>query len=69
MPHVYSSVDTQQAEVSRQLRPDTNVKLTLNYDRQSVDQSVLVSGDHLGPLTNFPFSLKFSLDNCEFVIL
>jgi hypothetical protein len=24
-----------------------------HYDRQSVDQSVLVSGTHLGPSTNF----------------
>jgi hypothetical protein len=29
------------------------LKLKLIYDRQSVGQSVLVSGDHLGPLTNF----------------
>jgi hypothetical protein len=33
----------------------------LYYDRQSVGQSVLVSGTHLGPATNFSFSLKFSL--------
>jgi hypothetical protein len=38
--------------------------LKLNYDRQSVGQSVLVSGTHLGPATNFSFSLKFSLDSC-----
>jgi hypothetical protein len=46
------------------------LKLKLNYDRQSVDQSVLVSGSHLGPVTNFSFSLKFSLDKlrvCYFV--
>jgi hypothetical protein len=44
------------------------LKLKLNCDRQSVGQSVLVSGAHLGPATNFSFSLKFSLDICEFVI-
>jgi hypothetical protein len=31
-----------------------------HYDRQSVGQSVLVSGAHLGPLTNFSFSLRLS---------
>jgi hypothetical protein len=46
-----------------------NSKLKLIYDRQSVGQSVLVSGAHLGPATNFSFSLRFSLDSCEFVIL
>jgi hypothetical protein len=45
------------------------LKLKLNYDRQSVGQSVLVSGAHLGPVTNFSFSLIFSLDSCGFVIL
>jgi hypothetical protein len=35
----------------------------LIYDRQSVGQSVLVSGAHLGPVTNFYFSLKFLLDS------
>jgi hypothetical protein len=44
-------------------------KLKLNYDRQSVGQSVLVSGTNLGPATNFSFSLKFPLDSCGFVIL
>jgi hypothetical protein len=44
------------------------LKLKLNYNRQSVGQSVLVSGTHLGPATNFSFSLKFSLDSCGFVI-
>jgi hypothetical protein len=29
----------------------------------------LVSGTHLGPATNFSFSLKFPLDSCGFVIL
>jgi hypothetical protein len=45
------------------------LKLKLNYDRLSVGQSVLVSGTHLEPATNFSFSLKFSLDSCGFVIL
>jgi hypothetical protein len=36
------------------------LKLKLIYDRQSVGQSVLVSGTHLGPATKFSFSLKFS---------
>jgi hypothetical protein len=31
--------------------------------------SVLVSGAHLGPATNFTFSLKFYSDSCGFVIL
>jgi hypothetical protein len=40
-----------------------------HYDRQSVGQ-VLVSGAHLGPATNFSFSLRFSfvqLIGCYFV--
>jgi hypothetical protein len=32
-------------------------KLKLNYDRQSVGQSVLVSGTHLEPMTRFLFSV------------
>jgi hypothetical protein len=40
-----------------------------HYDRRSVGQAVLVSGAHLGPTTNFSFSLTFSLDICGFVIL
>jgi hypothetical protein len=45
------------------------LELKLNYDRHSVGQFVLVSGTHLGPVTNFSFSLKFSLDSCGLVIL
>jgi hypothetical protein len=41
----------------------------LIYDRQSVGQSVLVSGAHLGPVTKFSFSLKFLLDIYGFVTL
>jgi hypothetical protein len=37
--------------------------------RPTVGQSVLVSGTHLGPATNFSFALKFYLDSCGFVIL
>jgi hypothetical protein len=44
-------------------------ELKLIYDGQSVGQSVLVSGAHLGPVINFSFSLKFPLDSCVFVIL
>jgi hypothetical protein len=39
----------------------------ITTDSQSA--SVLVSGAHLGPTTNFSFSLRFSLDTCGFVIL
>jgi hypothetical protein len=45
------------------------LQLQLNYDQQSVGQSVLVSGAHLEPVTNYSFSLKFPLDICGFVIL
>jgi hypothetical protein len=45
------------------------LKLKLICDRQSVGQSVLVSGAQLGPVTDFSFSLKFPLDSCVFVIL
>jgi hypothetical protein len=45
------------------------LKLKLIYDRQTDGQSVLVSGAHLGPVTNFSFSLKFPSDSCGFVIL
>jgi hypothetical protein len=38
-------------------------KLKLIYDRQSVSQSVLVSGSHLEPMTRF-FYLS---DNCRFL--
>jgi hypothetical protein len=37
------------------------LKLKLIYDRQSVGQSVLVSGTHLGPVTNFSFSPGFEV--------
>jgi hypothetical protein len=35
------------------------LKLKLNYDRRSVGQSVLVSGAHLRPATNFLSPLNF----------
>jgi hypothetical protein len=44
-------------------------KKKLIYDRQSVGQSVLVSGAHLGPVTNFSFAMKFPVDSWGFVIL
>jgi hypothetical protein len=37
-----------------------------NYDRQSVGQSVLVSGAHMGPVNNFSFAMKFPVDSCGF---
>jgi hypothetical protein len=40
-----------------------------HYDRQSVGQSVLVSGAHLGPATNFSISLRFSFRQLRFVML
>jgi hypothetical protein len=48
---------------------DTEIEVELIYDRQLVGQSVLVSDTHLGPATNFSFSLKFSLDSWGLVIL
>jgi hypothetical protein len=42
------------------------LKLKLIYDQQSVGQSVLVSGAHLGPVTNFSFARKVPLDSCGF---
>jgi hypothetical protein len=51
------------------LKLKLKLKSKLIYDRQSVGQSVLVSGTHLGPATNFSFSLKFPLGSCRFVIL
>jgi hypothetical protein len=52
------------------LHTGTNVKVkVMYYGWQSVGQSVWVSGTHLRPATKFSFSLKFSLDNCGFVIL
>jgi hypothetical protein len=45
------------------------LQLQLIYDRQSVGQPVLVSGAHLGPVTNFSFSLKFLLDSYGLLIL
>jgi hypothetical protein len=40
-----------------------------HYGQQSVGQSVLVSGAHLGPATNFSFSLGFSFRQLLFVTL
>jgi hypothetical protein len=46
------------------------LQLQLIYDRQSVGQYALVSGAHLGPVTNFFFLLEISfrqLRVCNFV--
>jgi hypothetical protein len=51
------------------LHSKVSSKSKLHDDRQSVGQSVLVSDPHPGPATNFSFSLKFSLDSSESVIL
>jgi hypothetical protein len=45
------------------------LKLKLMYDRLSVGQSILVSGAHLRPVTNFSLFSKFPSDSCMFVIL
>jgi hypothetical protein len=37
-----------------------NLKLKLSYDRQSVDQFVLVSGSRLEPMTRFSFSVTIA---------
>jgi hypothetical protein len=42
------------------ISPMNKVMSKSHYDRQSVGQSVMVSGAHLGPATNFSFSLRFS---------
>jgi hypothetical protein len=47
-----------------------HMKLKLIYDRQSVGQSVLVPGNHLGPVTNFVSLLEIffrQLRTCYFV--
>jgi hypothetical protein len=45
------------------------IYIYIYYDRQSVGQSILVSGTYLGPATNISFFFKFSLDRwvCYFV--
>jgi hypothetical protein len=45
----------------------TDLHNKVTYGQQSVDQSVLVSGPHLWLATNFPCSLRCSLDSCYFV--
>jgi hypothetical protein len=50
------------------IRYITLSKSKSHYDRQSVGQSVLVSGAHLGTATNFSVSLKFSFRQLRFVI-
>jgi hypothetical protein len=46
------------AEVEKTHKTE-ELKLKLIYDRQSVGQSLLVSGTHLGSVTKFSFSLLF----------
>jgi hypothetical protein len=45
------------------------LKLKLIYDRQSVGQSVLVLGDHLGPVTNSFFLLEISFRQLRVCLL
>jgi hypothetical protein len=47
----------------RDLCPSLDKHIILVKMAQQVE-SVLVSDIHLGPVTNFSFSLKFSLDSC-----
>jgi hypothetical protein len=50
--------------------PDWNSTLVSKVKvilRLTVSQSALVSGHHLGPVTNFYFLLKLSLDCCKIV--
>jgi hypothetical protein len=52
-----------QSEISNNFLVQTHIllKLKLIYDRQTVGQSVLVSGTHMGPTTSFSFSLQFTV--------
>jgi hypothetical protein len=68
--HVISVTGTKMTWLAvKRLNQSQKSKSKSHYDRQSVGQFVLVSGTHLGPATKFAFSLKFSLDNCGFIIL
>jgi hypothetical protein len=49
LPNSYSTWTSYSSHCLLKLK----LKLKLIYDRQSVGQSVLVSGAHLGPVTNF----------------
>jgi hypothetical protein len=60
----------QRPTASKQFLSRFGIKSKSHCDRQSVGQSVLVSGARLGPTTNFSSSLKFplgSLRGCYFV--
>jgi hypothetical protein len=50
---------TEESLICIKLQSAIWLKLKLIYNRQSVGQSILVSGAHLGPVTNFSFSMKF----------
>jgi hypothetical protein len=61
-----STIDINTGTGSDASAPRSTVKSKQRYDRQSVGQSVLVSGAHLGPVTNFTFSFKYFSDSCGF---
>jgi hypothetical protein len=77
LPPLWSSGPSSWLQIQRplfdfwhyQLKLKLKLKLKLVYDRQSVGQSGLVSGVHVGSVTNFSFFLKFPLDSCGFVVL
>jgi hypothetical protein len=70
---IYAKAGAQKLETSMVVKHtyicDSSWKFKLIYDRQSVGQSVLVSGPHQGLATNFSFSLKSPSESCGFVIL
>jgi hypothetical protein len=67
--HYVSDTDTNRLILFRETVAVYCEKLNLIYDRQPFGQSVFASGAHLGPVTNFSFSLKFPSGSCVFVIL
>jgi hypothetical protein len=69
VPVRYEQTYRTEFQIKDETMDNVQSKSKSHYDRQSVGQSVLVSGAHLGPATNFTFSLKFLLDSCGFVIL
>jgi hypothetical protein len=60
--HYRSNEGFMEAQFTVSAGQPTKLKLKLNYDRQSVGQTISVSDTHLGPTPNFLFSLKFSLE-------
>jgi hypothetical protein len=59
---LHSTLNTQQPLLSYSTETQSQIRL-----RPTVSQSILMSGHLLGPVTSF--SLDFSLDQCEFVIM